>query len=132
MEKDLSSYTILVVEDNPADLMVIEKRVMSLWPNAKVIGVGSLEEAQEHYANQNLDMVLLDLNLPDSRGSDTVKAVREHVRKVPIVVVTGDEHQLVWDQSLKNGADEVIAKTSVTEVEFQDSLIQKVRKKAES
>ncbi|MFK7839385.1 MAG: response regulator [Bdellovibrionales bacterium] len=82
-------YTILLVEDCAADTVLTKCRVRDLWPDSKVVPVRSLEDAYKTYAEHNFNLVLLDLNLPDSHGAETVKEIRNFNQKVPIVVLTG-------------------------------------------
>ncbi len=53
---------------------------------------------------QKFDVVLLDLMLPDSRGMDTLKAIEKVVYRVPIIVETAIEDEVVAVKALESGA----------------------------
>jgi diguanylate cyclase (GGDEF)-like protein len=72
--------------------------------------VGKLSDAIRRLRETAYDVVLLDLNLPDSNGVSTVSQVREASFRVPIVVLSGWEDESLEAQSLQQGAQEYLVK----------------------
>jgi signal transduction histidine kinase len=57
-----------------------------------------------------VDVILLDLSLPDSSGLDTLRTLRAAVSNVPIVVLTGNDENTVALQALESGAQDFLVK----------------------
>ncbi len=113
---------ILLIEDNPGDVVLIKKRLLSLWPKAGVTVVARLADAYEAYMNANLDIIILDLNLPDGFGYRSVEEALSFVRNVPVVVLTSMESKLTIQEAKKCGATEVILKSRIMSDEFGSVL----------
>ena len=106
----------LVVEDDPLDATQVRR---SLAPGSgplriSVELVSTLAHALDRLDKQATDVVLLDLNLPDSEGVDTVRRVRERSANVPIVVLSGDEDDGTALAALRYGAQDYLGKLEVT------------------
>lgn len=123
-DQNVHSRTILIVEDDAPDLALVRYCVLCLWPDAQVVPVKSMEEASKACERHRFDMVLLDLNLPDSRGVHSVKNIRRMDRHVPIIVMTGAiSNDIVYDV-LRVGANNVLPKDHIMRDNFTDILLQ--------
>lgn len=103
---------VLVVEDNPGDLDLVTE-YLSEGPEATfdIRGAQSLKEAIALLSAEPVDAIILDLNLPDSRGIDTLVEVKRAGHHAPVVVVSGQVDDSLRAAALANGADEVFAKS---------------------
>jgi len=85
---------ILVVDDSPTMRRMIIASLRAL-KDVSFDEAGSGLEAIEHLAISAVDLMVLDLNMPDMHGMEVVRFVRKHktYRAIPIVVLTtrGDE-----------------------------------------
>ena len=100
----------LVVEDNAADAMVAQAAVARAAHGAStVLRADRLSQALAVLATDVVHLVLLDLNLPDSRGLATLRRVREATRS-PIIVMTAEERPGLDDEALEDGAFEILHK----------------------
>ncbi|MDB2683203.1 response regulator [Alphaproteobacteria bacterium] len=115
---------MLVVEDTLPDQVLVEKKIKSLWPECNVVTVGTLHAAYKTFQTQNFDIVLLDLNLPDGFGPNSVKEMRRFNRNIPIVVMTGMLTPLTTDESLRLGANGIIPKSDIIGDNFINILQQ--------
>ena len=115
-------FNILVIEDDDADAALIKKQVEALWPKSMVLPVKSLQDAYKTFKNEQINLFLLDLNLPDAMGPKTVAAVRKFNKKVPIVVITGMGTDLTVREALKLGANHVVLKSSIMDPDFKQIL----------
>ena len=81
----------------------------------------------------SFDAVLLDLNLPDSLGLDTLKAVYSAVPRVPIIVLSGvEDHREMAPAALRNGAQDYLVKGQLNGNELSRSISYAMeRKRAE-
>ncbi len=115
MDVDLNedSPTILQVEDNKTDALLIRKQLKAIVPQVKIESVTTISEAYKVYRKQHIDLILLDLNLPDGFGPRSVSEIREFARKTPICVLTGLAPDLTIKEVLRHGANDILQKTSL-------------------
>lgn len=122
---------IVLVEDNPGDAdITVERLGETMGTPFDVHHVQTLRGALDQLALQRADAVILDLNLPDSIGLDTLHKVKHAVCDVPIIVVTGLADQHLRTQALAAGAEEVLSKDEANVKIFSLSvlyLIERVR-----
>ncbi len=105
------AFHILHVEDDPfiarlmLEVLSRTKPLKFLVQSAETLAVGL-----ERLASGPVDVVLLDLSLPDSRGLDTLKRVRGQCASVPIVVLSGHDDEGMALAALKLGAQDYLVK----------------------
>jgi diguanylate cyclase (GGDEF)-like protein/PAS domain S-box-containing protein len=80
----------------------------------KLDWVASLAAARERLSARHYDLVLLDLNLPDSRGLETLRAVRASGERI-VIVMTGDDDPELPAKALDHGAYDFVAKGSMNQ-----------------
>jgi len=86
------SVKILVVEDNEIDWMLAVRILEKTNPSVEVSRAGTLAQSIEKIQKLNFDLVLLDLNLPDSSGRETVmRFAKANSENVPLIIVSGDD-----------------------------------------
>lgn len=102
---------ILIIEDNDDDIQLIKEELAEAGGgHVDFETADRLSLGLERLAKGDIDVVLLDLSLPDSFGLDTVHRVRSQVPQVPIVVLTGIEDALIAQQVLEAGAQQYLVK----------------------
>ena len=119
---------VLLVEDNPGDARLIEemlRRTDELTQRVEPAGVAGseptlvqasrLEAGIDHLESAAVDVVLLDLNLPDSTGLETLSRLLEVVEWTPVVVLTGVRDQGVGIEAIERGAQDYLVKGEVTD-----------------
>ncbi|TWU21060.1 Serine/threonine-protein kinase PrkC [Novipirellula galeiformis] len=105
---------VLVVEDNQDDLFLTVEMLRRMNKSIVVHKAFTLEQAiKESRRSASLDIVLLDLQLPDSSGVETVKQFRESSPSIPIVVLTGQEDGQLGMACVEAGADEFASKNDL-------------------
>lgn len=103
---------ILLIEDNPGDVLLI-RELLAEEPEAgfKVVAdTGTLERGLALVASLEVDLVLLDLNLPDSRGIETFTAAHRAAPGTPIIVLTGQDESELALHAVHLGAEEYLMK----------------------
>lgn len=108
------STRVVVVEDNPGDADLTSEWLESGASPVDVVQVPSLADACEALA-EPADVVILDLNLPDSVGVDTLRRVRSVAPDASVVVVTGEVDPPLRDALLAEGALDVMSKADSNE-----------------
>ncbi len=112
---DNKRINILLVEDegNVADL-IKEMLKKSNRGDFNIEGVSTLKEAMGKLEENKFDAVLLDLNLPDSKGLETLDKMRSIVCNIAIVVLTGLDDAGTALEAVKKGAQDYLMKSEVS------------------
>lgn len=101
---------LLLVEDNPAEARLIRETLAdAAGGEFSIDRVETLGEALLLH-DHDIQAVLLDLTLPDSRGTETVERVRGQFPKAPIVVLTGLDDDAIGVEAVKSGAQDYLTK----------------------
>lgn len=105
---------LLVVEDNPGDARLLREMFNAPGEDrTKVIHVESLRAAEQHLAEHDVDIVLLDLGLPDAQGLEAVRRAHAAAPHTALVVVTGNDDELLALQALQEGAQDYLIKGQI-------------------
>jgi DNA-binding response OmpR family regulator len=84
---------VLLIEDNPGDADLVRLRLVESSSDVDVSCVDRLSAGLEKLNQQQPSLVLLDLNLPDSRGAETFRKVLNKAPGVPVVVLSGQDDE---------------------------------------
>lgn len=109
---DLHDVTLLLVEDDLGDRRLFEEQLRAGGLRSRVTTAGSASEALDVLQEQDdIDLVLLDLGLPDTEGLEAIDRVTAVARDVPVVVLTGraDDPELAVS-ALRRGAHDYLVK----------------------
>ncbi len=113
--------TILVVEDNPADLFVLEGLLWKTRLNIeKIFRANSFGEAVLLLENNKPHLILLDLSLTDSAGIDSFEHINQIASDIPIIVLTGLADMEMALETMSKGAQDYLVKG-----EFEEKLLAK-------
>lgn len=105
---------ILVVEDNPADVLLLREMFSNERPGSyELMHLPRLGLALNHLAKGEVDIVLLDLGLPDGDGLEIVRRVRAVAPHVPLVVLTGRDDDAVVAEAMLEGAQDYLVKGQI-------------------
>jgi Flp pilus assembly CpaE family ATPase len=102
---------VLLIEDNPGDARLVEEMLSEesggsfsiQWAQALLPGLAQL-------AAGGIDVVLLDLSLPDSQGLESLGIIHTHAPNVPVVVLTGLDNHDIAQQAVRSGAQDYLVK----------------------
>jgi two-component system cell cycle sensor histidine kinase/response regulator CckA len=101
---------VLLVEDNPGDARLIFELLSEMSGDFDLQHVDRLEAALGHLGHAAVDVVLLDLGLPDSQGLETVKRARQAAVAQPIIVISSQDDEEVALEAVRAGAQDYIPK----------------------
>jgi diguanylate cyclase (GGDEF)-like protein/PAS domain S-box-containing protein len=102
---------VLVVEDNPGDARLVELYLREEPAHPfRVVKAVRLADALDILAASAIDVVLLDLSLPDSFGLETLSRLRASQPTVPVVVLTGTADEALALAALRQGAQDYLVK----------------------
>jgi two-component system, cell cycle sensor histidine kinase and response regulator CckA len=105
---------VLLVEDNQADVDLI--REMLPETGSICFGIESvprLSEALNQLKGGKIDLVLVDLGLPDSQGISTFQTLQKAAPNIPVIVLTGNADQELAVTAVKDGAQDYLVKSEV-------------------
>ncbi|MDL5363610.1 ATP-binding protein [Halalkalicoccus sp. NIPERK01] len=107
---------VLLIEDNPGDARLIEEmlREHRTDPPIELIHESSLGAGLESLVGSDPDVLLLDLQLPDSTGLDTLERVLGKTETVPVIVLTGMPEASLGMEAVSHGAQDYLVKDDVT------------------
>lgn len=106
---------VLLVEDNPGDVRLLQEYLAEGdGDRFTMTHADRLSTSLPHLGRPGIDVVLLDLTLPDSHGLETLNRMQAHAPAVPIVVLTGRDDETMAIQLLQAGAQDYLVKSQVT------------------
>jgi DNA-binding response OmpR family regulator len=122
---------ILAVEDSPHDAFLLRMRLSKL-ADAKfeLLQVDRLSEALSLLSRRRVDLVLTDLNLPDSLGLDTVRTLVRTAAGVPVIVLFGCNTPEIGKQLSEAGACGHLSKDRLRSEELEQIIHAAVQRKA--
>jgi signal transduction histidine kinase/HPt (histidine-containing phosphotransfer) domain-containing protein len=124
---------LLLIEDSPDDALLIREFLSEARQTRfEVEHVELLSAALERVSWGGIDAVLLDLQLPDSRGLDTFRRVQSADRALPIVVLSGFEDETTALTAVQEGAQDYLVKGQVRTPELEKTLLYAVERKRTS
>ncbi|PRY87121.1 response regulator [Mongoliibacter ruber] len=130
MIKDNQTYTILIIEDNPGDKLLVETYLEESVLVPRITGVESFREASKLLVdNSKFDIILLDLSLPDMGGEDLIKAVMSLAANIPVIVLTGYSDVEFSRKSVKLGIADYLLKDDLTSSILYKSIIYSIERR---
>ncbi len=108
------SVSTLLVEDNPGDRRLIREMLAEVSSITFDVQYADRLQAAIEYLGQNkVEVILLDLGLPDSQGLETLRKIYAQVPELPIVVLTGLNDEMIGVQAVNEGAQDYLIKGQV-------------------
>lgn len=102
---------VLLLEDNPGDARLIQFILDGVeTPQYTVFHYQRLQKALEACEQNQFQIALVDLTVPDSSGIETVSAIIQHNPHLPVIVLTGMLDEALGDQAVQAGAQDFLIK----------------------
>jgi diguanylate cyclase (GGDEF)-like protein len=125
-DKQLSEVSpLLIVDDNPSDQELYRQLLIkNKGDEAAIVLANSCEDALELLNDRMPACCLVDYQLPSKTGLDFLKEVRqhEHGKCVPIVIMTGEGDERVAVDIMRNGAQDYLVKSDITQEHLKHSI----------
>ncbi|MEI8341199.1 MAG: PAS domain-containing protein, partial [Verrucomicrobiota bacterium] len=105
-------FRVLLIEDNPADALLFCDMINAAAKAAFMIThvAGTLAEGIRIIKNEDIDLALVDLNLPDSTGIETFEQVHACSPKLPVIVLSGSSDEELGLKIVHQGAQDCLVK----------------------
>ena len=108
---DTQELKVLLIEDNPGDAFLIKFYLgESMSPRFNFFHAENMRTANELLSQNSFDIILMDLNLPDSVGLDTIKKLLEKYPNNLVIVLTGLVDEKVGLETVRYGAQDFLTK----------------------
>lgn len=105
---------VLLVEDNAGDVRLLREMFSNEQSDSfQLTHMVRMSDAEAHLAKGAVDIVLLDMGLPDAHGIDTVRRARAVAPNVPLIVLTGLEDEALAGEAMKEGAQDYLIKGQI-------------------
>ncbi len=123
------NITVFLLEDNSDDFVIIRNMFVELQSDAlRPVGyslkrAATLKEALGYLdGGQACDVILYDLNLPDSRGQETITRMSAYAATKPSIVLTGLKDDTLALESLKHGGQDYLVKSDINPMLLHRSI----------
>ncbi len=115
--------SILLVEDEPGDVELIREMLGANRDISYKLTISDrCSRAVEVLNKERIDIVLMDLGLPDSQGMDTLLRVLDGKPDVPIIVMTGNDNEAQAAKAVQMGAQDYLIKGQIDQKVLQRSI----------
>ena len=99
----------LIIEDSPEIVEAVSLCLRSRWPEVTVTSAVEGAEGIKVLESESFDIVILDINLPDTDGFEVLKRIRSFTN-VPVIIVSVRDSEVDRARGLEMGADDYIVK----------------------
>ena len=114
MEKSPFVVRILLIEDNPVDQMLIKEYLKNNQAASFCVDVEqSISEGINRLLCGGIDLVILDLMLPDCKGMETYESLRLQSPEIPVIILTGTSDREMALSAMQNGAEDYLIKGEI-------------------
>ncbi len=122
------SMEVLLVEDNPGDVRLLELQLEKMDDlHVDLRKAGTITEAEKILKESSVRAVLLDLSLPDSTGTESIKAMVSGAGERPVIVLTGLADHGAISRALEFGAQDYLLKDQLNPELLRKTLLYSVK-----
>ena len=108
------NITVLLIEDNPADIRLITEMIReSVSIEGNVENIPLLEDGLKRISENDIDVLLLDLSLPDSSGLETFRRIQKAAPDIPVIILSGNEDEKIAIEAVRGGAQDYLVKGQI-------------------
>jgi CheY-like chemotaxis protein len=105
---------LLLVEDNQGDARLLQEMLNEPSLNGtEVSHVTTMSDAEAHLGRHDVDIIVLDLGLPDTHGVEAIRRAHAAAPRIPLVVLTGLDDESLAAQTLQEGAQDYLLKGQI-------------------
>lgn len=129
---------VLSIEDNPSEALLIEEILNDAtrlgWnlPSFQIKHVSRLSPALAHLDAKHIDVILTDLNLPDSHVADkTITQLLSHAPEIPLVILTGQADDNLARRAIQAGAEDYLLKREMSGSLLAHTLVHAIEQHAQ-
>jgi len=120
---------IILVEDNPGDALIIQEMLKEIYENKFDLHRFKLVEDGLKHLDEDYDIMLLDLNLPDSQGIETFNTMNNNAPELPIIILTGLIDEELAINIVSEGAQDYLVKGQIDKQLLSRSIKYSIERK---
>lgn len=129
-KKELEQLNVLIVESSESDALIIgELLSMSIDYNYEIYHVISLSEAEEILNESDIDIILVNLFLPDSFGIHTFNGLFRAFPDILFIILTDMEDDVVGKNAVQKGAQDFLVKSDIDKDSLNRSIAYAIERK---
>ncbi|MDP3927826.1 MAG: PAS domain S-box protein [Bacteroidota bacterium] len=130
MIKDLTKTKILAVEDSQVDFFLVKKYLENYVNSSNLINAKTFKEAEELLAihNSEIEVILLDLSLPDKQREDLIAGILSISENIPVIVITGSVEASFAIHSLSMGVSDYLLKEELNATTLYKSILYNIER----
>jgi len=131
MNKDKNNYRILVIEDNPGDLTIVEDFLAEQIRVPTIVHAASFKQASAIIYDKGhpFDVILLDITLPDKSGQDLVTEMLRIAAVSPVIILTGFADIAFSIKSIALGISDYLFKDELNATGLYKSIVYAINRK---
>ena len=103
------SHRILICDDDPILRETLAEQ-LDLYDEFAVLSVGLADEAIARVSGERIDLVVMDVRLPDLDGREALRAMRRNGFRGPVIMLTGQDSEEDTVEALDAGANDYVTK----------------------
>ncbi len=128
MSAERSTIHLLLVEDNPDDVFLFRASLKKFTDaDITVVDVSRVREAIAMMTSRSFDLVVTDLNVPDSVGIETVRKLITKADGVPVIALTGWDDPLLGAQLVEEGVRCYWSKDRLSGIDLAQAIVAAAR-----
>jgi signal transduction histidine kinase len=121
---------VLLIEDNAGDADLVRLRLVEGTSDADVSCVNRLSDGLAFIKEKAPSVILLDLNLPDCQGAETFRRVLEKAPDVPVVILSGQDDEVLAMKALHQGVQDYLVKGAISSSSLDRAMRYAVERQA--
>lgn len=125
---NINNIKILVVEDNKINMLLSKTLLKRILPNCIIFEASSGDAAIHLFENEPLDLILMDIQMPEKNGYETTAEIRalKKSQHIPIIALTAGIMLDEKEKCIKAGMNDYISKP-IIECELEEKIFQWIR-----
>ncbi len=109
-----AALKILLIEDSDTDAYIVQRALAGHYKDAECVRATTLHAGMELLQKNGIDLLLLDLGLPDTAGpEDTYHQVKQWAEKMPVVILTNVKDHTLAKTMVHDGAADFVNKDMI-------------------
>ena len=114
-----NSFQTLLIEDSPEDRITVSRTIKKINENSLILELQykeafNLKEGLECLKDNSIDVLLLDLSLPDAEGMGAIEKLKEFYPNLPIIILTGNEDERNSIKAIQAGVQDYLIKKEIS------------------